>query len=326
MEKEKSYQVVALGGGNAMPKAVLEGLKRYQIKLGVICAVLDSGGSAGKERKYFKTRISFGDLRRAALVLANLPSRYKDFLGHYYQDGFLKGHVPINIYCSTKVGVEDNFQKGIEELLKDLKEDLKISEFHQLFPATLDDSTLWAELENGKIIQGEGNIDVPRHDGNLKIKKVFLVPEAKAYLPALEAIEKANLIVIGPGDLYSSILQILLVKGIPEAIKRSKAKKVYICNLMTKFGETNGFSVLDFTREIEKYLKCPLDYVIYNTEKPSAQRLATYKKKHPELLELVKFSGFGEKKFIGENLLLPSGDISHCPHKLAKILLKLLKL
>ena len=108
------------------------------------------------------------------------------------------------------------------------------------------------------MICGEADIDAPKHDGNLKIKEVSLKPlepKAKAYPKAVEEIKKADLIVMGPGDLYSSIIQILLVDGIAEAIRESKAKKIYICNLMTKNGETNGFSVKDFSGEIEKYLK-----------------------------------------------------------------------
>ena len=127
-----------------------------------------------------------------------------------------------------------------------------------------------------------------RHDGNLKIKKVFLKPGAKVYPKAAQAIKKADLVVIGPGDLYSSLAQILLVRGIPQALKESKGKKIYICNLMTKHGETNNFGVLDFVREIERYSKTSLDYVVYNNYYPTQKRIANYKKKHSELIEMVK--------------------------------------
>ncbi|KKL22714.1 hypothetical protein LCGC14_2432690, partial [marine sediment metagenome] len=131
---------------------------------------------------------------------------------------------------------------------------------------------------------------------------------------------------IGPGDLYSSLLQILLTGGMSEAIKKSRAKTIYIANLMTKHGETNNFSVLDFTNEIEKYLKGKLDYVVYNTKIPSLQRLKSNKKKHPEFLNLIDFNKnlVKKKKFIGRDLITPSGEIVHDSDKVVKIILSLI--
>ncbi len=161
-------------------------------------------------------------------------------------------------------------------------------------------------------------------------------PKAKAYPKAIEAIINADLITIGPGDLYSSLVQILLTEGVPEAIRKSKAKKVYICNLMTKYGETNNFTVSDFVKEIEKYLRSSVDYVVYNTKKPSKKRLLNYKKSYnppfvsekslhsaPILLDLVGINKelSSDKKFIGQDLLPSSGPIIHDPNKLAKIIL-----
>jgi uncharacterized cofD-like protein len=140
----------------------------------------------------------------------------------------------------------------------------------------------------------------------------------------IDEIEKADVIIMGPGDLYSSIIPSLLVGGISEAIKKSKAKRIYICNIMTKLGETNNFSVLDFANEIEKYLGEKLNYVIYNTEKSSVKRLNDYRKKRPELLGLVKVdSDLDRKKFIGKNLLTKTGSIIHDSDKLIKTILSL---
>ncbi|MBI2626374.1 MAG: YvcK family protein [Candidatus Nealsonbacteria bacterium] len=315
---EQSRRIVCLGGGNAIPKAVLEGLKKHpEIKISAISAMLDSGGSAGRERELFKTKVAFGDIRRAALALSNVSAKDKERFAYRFENG----QVMANIYCTT-CAITD----GVEELLADLREDLKIPQNYQLFPATLDDAALCAKLDNGEIVRGETNIDVPKHNIYLKINKVFLEPEARAYGPALKAIQEADLIVIGPGDLYSSLAQILLVKGISEAVRKSRAKKVYICNLMTKRGETDNFSVLDFTFEIERYLGQEVDRVVFNRNKSSAIRIANYKKEHPELLELVKFSEILDKgKFIGESILTDSGPIAHHPDKLAKIILNLCK-
>jgi len=313
----KAKKIVCLGGGNAMPKAVLQGLKKYPLKLSVVCAMLDSGGSAGRLRKDYNI-VSPGDIRRAFVALANTSPVIEDLFNYRFQTGELKGHNFANLLITALEFSTGDYEKTIKTVSKLLN--IK----HQVLPVTLDKANLYAILENGKIIGGETNIDVPKHNGNLKIKRVYLKPKAKAYPKALEAIKEANLVVIGPGDLYSSIAQILLTEGISEAIKVSPAKKIYICNLMIKYGETNNFTVLDFTKEIEKYLGCQLDYVIYNNFIPQKARIAKYKKEHPELLDLVKFNkSLDKEKFIGTNLLFNRGPITHDPDKLAKIILSI---
>lgn len=314
---EKTARIVCLGGGNAMPRAVLEGLKKYPVKISAISAMLDSGGFAGRERELFKTKVAFGDIRRAALALSEAPKEKKELFASRVGNGV----VLANAYCTNI-----SSSLAIEELPGELKEDLKISDNHEVLPVTVDDAVLCAQLENGQVIRGETNIDVPKHNSGLKIKRAFLEPEAQAYAPALKAIQEADLIVIGPGDLYSSLAQILLVKGISEAIRKSKSKKVYICNLMTKNGETNNFSVLDFTFEIERYLGQELDHVIFNKNKLSSQRIADYQKEHPELLEQVRFYEILDKdKFIGTDLMADGDKIVHDQNKLAKIILNLCK-
>ena len=298
-----------------MPSAVLGGLKKHPVQISAISAMLDSGGSAGREREIFQTKVSFGDIRRAALALSEVSHQQRELFGYR----FANGTALANSYCTAGASA-----LGIEALLEDIKEDLKISADHQILPVTLDDVTLYAELENGQVLQGETNIDVPKHNSKLKIKRAFLQPAAKAYKPALKAIKEADLIVMGPGDLYSSLVQILLVGGIPEAFKESRAPKVYICNLMTKSGETNDFSVSDFALEIEEYLGQKLDRVVFNNKKASESRVADYRKDHPELLEAVDFSeSLDQERFIGKNLMIKEGPIIHDPDKLAKIILSL---
>jgi uncharacterized cofD-like protein len=269
-------------------------------------------------RKEYKI-ISPGDIRRALIALANTSPVIEELFNFRFQTGFLKGHNFANLFITALELRTGDYGKAIKEVSKFLH--IK----HEVLPATLDNSHLYAILENGKVVCGETNIDIPKHNGNLKIKKLFLKPKAKAYPKSLEAIKSADLIVIGPGDLYSSLAQILLTEGIPETIQKSKAKRVYICNLMTKYGETNNFSVFDFTKEIEKYIGCRLDYVIYNNFIPKKERVRKYKKEHPELLDLVKIDkNLPKPKFIGKNLLLKSGPIEHDPKKVVKILISLI--
>jgi len=300
-----------------MPKAVLTGLKKYPVKLSVICAMLDSGGSAGRLRKDYNI-VSPGDIRRTILALADTSPVIQDLFNYRFQTGELKGHNFANLFITALELTTNNYEKTFQELNRILN----VS--HQVLPVTLDNANLCAVLENGKIIYGETNIDIPKHKGSLKIKRVFLKPKAKAYPKAIEEIRNADLIIIGPGDLYSSLAQILLTDGISEAFKKTRAKKVFICNLMTKDGETNDFTILDFTKEIEKYMRGKLDFVIYNNFIPRKESIINYRKKHPELLDLVKINEkLPKEKFIGRNLLKKE-DIEHHPQKLAKIILSLM--
>lgn len=308
-----------------MPKAVLEGLKQYpDVELSVISAMLDSGGSAGRERKEpFNTKISFGDIRRASYALAQ--DEEKDKYNARITSGTYKGHVLSNLSCSYFFKGENDYEKTIGFLNNGI---FKIPQQHQVLPATLDDAELCAELENGEEIEGETKIDILEERARPKIKHVYLKPATvKAYPKAKEVIKKADLIVIGPGDLYSSLAQILLVQGMSRAIRKSKAKKTYICNLMTKNGETNNFSVLDLADEIEKYLESSLDYVIYNNKDSLAkERIEETKKENPNLIDLIKTNdNLPKDKFIGRDLLFASGPIIHDPQKLAKVILSLCK-
>jgi len=312
----RNKKIVCLGGGNAMPKAVLPGLKKYPIKISVISATLDTGGSAGRLRKGFKTGISFGDIRRAALALSEADVPTKNYFA--YRDW--AGNVMANVFCTAMTAATGSQEAAIREL----KNKLKVPDQYEILPVTLDDADICAVLENGQTVVGETNIDIPKHDSNLKIREVYLTPKAKAYPKALKAIERADVITIGPGDLYSSLAHILLVDGIAQAIKKSKAQKVYICNLMQKRGETDHFMVQDFVAPIEKFLGGPLDFVIYNKTIPEAQKTVAYKKQHPELLGLVE-NRTSDPRFIGADLLAAGGAITHDPDKLAKVILSICK-
>lgn len=313
----RQKHVVCLGGGNAMPKAVLADLKKYPVKISVICAMLDTGGSAGRLRADYKI-ISPGDIRRAFLALANTSPVIENLFNYRFENGELKGHNLANLFI-TALELETG---DYEKVLSSMASFLNVR--HRVLPVTLEKSSLVAVLENGRRVYGETNIDRPKHNSRLKIKKVFLRPQIKAYKPALEAIRSADLIVIGPGDLYSSLAQILLVKGVATAIRQSRAKTVYLCNIVTKKGETNHFSVTDFTREIEKLLGGKLDYVLYNNYSPPARRLKNYLKSHSELLTMTKIDiGLQKPKFLGTNLIFAKGPVEHDPKKVAKLIYQL---
>lgn len=318
-KEEKIKRIACLGGGNAMPKTVIAGLKEKDVKLSVICAMLDSGGSTGRLREDYNI-ISPGDIKRAFIALANTSPVIKNLFDYRFQTGELEGHSFANLFIAALELSSNDYERTLKELNK------LLNVRHQVLPATLTKSHLYAELENGKIIKGETNIDVPKHDESLKIKKVYLKPEAKAYPESVKALMKSDLIVLGPGDLYSSLAQILLTKGISRAMRESDAEIVYICNLMCKKGETNKYNVQDFVNIIEEYLEGEVDHVIFNTKKPSKERIKNYQERHPELLSLVQFKKdlLEKEKYIGKNLIKSKGPIVHDPHKLADTILKIL--
>ncbi len=312
----KKKKIAVLGGGNAMPRAVLQGLKYEDVKISAVCAMLDTGGSSGRLRRDYGI-LSPGDIRRAFIALANTSPIIEELFNYRFEAGELQGHNFANLFITALELSTNNREKTIEEMNRILN----VS--HRVFPATLDDSELCAELENGSIVRGETNIDIPKHNGEMKIKRVFLDPPAKVYPRAGKAISEADIVVIGPGDLYSSLAQILLTEGMSEAIKNKKGKTVYVCNIMTKHGETNNFTVKDFSDIVEGFLGSPLDYVIYNIGRPEKDRLSDYKGLHEELISLVDAVDCSDNKFIGADVITDEGSVVHDTRKLCKIILNL---
>jgi len=298
-----------------MPKTVLAGLRDSEVELFVICAMLDTGGSSGRLRKDYKI-LAPGDIRRAFLALAHTSPVIENLFNYRFEAGELKGHNMANLLIAALELSAQNYEDTIEVL----SEILNVN--HHVLPVTLEKSEVCAVLENGQVVKGEKNIDKPKHKPEFKIHSIYLDPPARAYPKAIEAIKNADLIVIGPGDLYSTLAQILLCEGVKEAIMESKGRTAYIVNVMTKQGETNNYGVIDFTLAIEKFLGDELDYVIYNNNIPSAERVRKFKEIHPELLEITKIDEkLSGDKFMGADLINDDGEIVHNPFKIAKLLL-----
>ncbi len=314
----KGSKVVVLGGGTGI-YSVLSGLKNYPVQLAVIVSMADDGGSSGRLRDEFGV-LPPGDVRRALVALSNEQETLCKLFNYRFDTGGLRGHSFGNLFLTALCKIHNNnFQKAIETASKILNTKGKV------IPVTLDNSKLYAILENNKIIKGETNIDIPKHNGNLRIKKIYLKPPSKINQKARKAILEAAFIIIGPGDLYTSILPNLIVKGVAEAIKKSKAKKVYICNLMTKFGETNNFRGEDFVFEIERYLgEKVLNYVIFNNKKPGKKYFSKYGKKGADFVEYTK-EKITERniKVIEKNLIKVGEFVRHDSHKIAKVIYSL---
>lgn len=315
-------KVVVVGGGTGT-FMVLSALKDYPLNLTAIVSMADDGGSTGALRDQYGV-LPPGDVRRALVALSKSPT-LRDLFNFRFKKGDLEGHAFGNIFLSALEQLKGNFGSAVDEASRVLNVNGRV------LPVTLSNVRLSAELSDGKILRGETNIDIPRTKIRAKIKKVWLEPEALVNLEAKRAILAADLIVIGPGDIYTSLIPNLLVRGAPEAIKRSKAKKVFVCNLMTKYGETHGFRAEAFVNEIEKYLgKKVLDYAIFNNKKPAAAVLEKYKKEGAEFVQppqnvqssVLNING---PKYILADLLDSGFFIRHNPRqKLAKTLISLL--
>ncbi|PIQ05104.1 MAG: hypothetical protein COW72_03010 [Candidatus Nealsonbacteria bacterium CG18_big_fil_WC_8_21_14_2_50_37_10] len=296
--------------------------------------MFDSGGSSGKLRKELGI-LSLGDVRQCLVALSN-ENNLTDLFHYRFEKGTLKGHNFGNLLIAAAIGATGNLNKAIEKIAKILNIKGKV------VPVTLEMADIIAVLKNNKKIKEEEKIINYPYLSRIGVKKLFLEPKVKANPKAISAIKNANLIVIAPGKFYTSIIPIFLIKGISEAVRKSLAKKVFVCNLMTQVGNTDGFTVIDFLTILEKYLgKDVIDYIIFNTGKLSAKQVKEVGKVFPKA-DFVKYdkSLLKMKNFIGANVtdrqiqrldpadILVKGAnkrtmILHDSKKLAKILLNL---
>ncbi len=278
MNKSKK-KIVVIGGGTGV-FTVLTGLKPCFDDLTAIVTMADDGGSTGILREEFGI-LPPGDIRRALLALSSSNDKMLAQLFSYrFKQGIgLTGHTFGNLLITVLERITNDFEKAVNEAGKILSVKGKV------IPVTLGNARLVAELENGQKIVGETNIDIPKHDGHIKIKSVSLKPAVKINPNAKKAIMQADIVIIGPGDLYTSIIPNLLVDGMKEALRKTKAKKIYISNVMTKFGETNDFKATDFIKIVSDYLgKDVLDYAVVNNKKPSLKKLASYVKERSDFV------------------------------------------
>ncbi|MDO8430275.1 MAG: YvcK family protein [bacterium] len=313
---EKSdKKIVVIGGGTGV-FTILTALKPHFRNLTAIVTMADDGGSTGVLREEFGI-LPPGDIRRALIALSSSDNvMLANLLSYRFEEGVgLTGHSFGNLMITALHRITNDFEKAIEEAGKILVTEGKV------IPVTLGHSQLVAELENGQIIRGESNIDIPNHDGNLKIKRAWLKPEVEINPNARKAILGADLVVIGPGDLYTSLIPNLLVKGAREALQKTKAKVVYFVNLMTKHGETNRFAASDFVNTMRNYLgDGVLDFAIINNKKPSPAQLSSYIKERADFVNPDLNNIPPKKNFmpIATDLVRSKGLIRHDSEKVAK--------
>jgi len=308
--------ITVIGGGSGR-FTLLEGLKKLPVEINAIVTMTDSGGSSGRLRTELGV-LPPGDVRQCLVALSNSPKLMLDLFNYRFENGSsLSGHNFGNLFLTALEKTTGSFEKAIGEAGRMLDITGKV------IPVTLDKAELCAELADGSMIEGEANIDIPRGK-RAKIKRVFLRPGAKASQKAIAAVQHSDLVVMGPGDLYTSIIPNLLVSGMARAICESKARKVFILPLATKRGETDGFSGRDFVFEIEKYAGCRMDAVVANSTAFGRDTQAKYAAEGASQVVAGK-GDFGSCALVSCDLLSEVGGLArHDANKIAKTVMSLL--
>lgn len=315
----KGPKIVAIGGGTGL-STMLRGLKVYSSNITAIVTVADDGGGSGILRQDLGM-LPPGDIRNCILALADTEPIMEKLLQYRFEDGILKGQSFGNLFLAAMNNISNSF----EEAVRKMSDVLAVT--GTVLPVTLDDIKLCAELDDGHIICGESKIGKHNTTHPGKIKRVFLEPNhAKALQEALDAIQEADIIILGPGSLYTSIIPNLLVDGVCDEIKKSKAIKVYVCNVMTQPGETEGYTVYDHIRALEDHSYPGIvDFCIVNTADIPADLKKNYLDDGAELVKVdyAKVRKAGVNIIQGDFVSIRNNLVRHNANKLARVIIDL---
>lgn len=313
--------IVVIGGGNGSAVSI-NAVKDYTdvFNISAVISMSDSGGSSGRLRREFKT-LPPGDIMRA--VLAMSPYDFQTLKQIFYRNRFsnkgkLQGHNLGNLFLALSAEYNGDFMHSVKAL------EQAVEAVGHVYPATLDQTDLVAELSNGKVIKTEAKIDCPDYDRRLRIKKAWLEPKAKIHRQAKTAIEKADYIIIGPGSLYTSVIAVLAVDGIKQAIAKSKAKLIGIVgNAYTINGETGPTKLSECIKEGENYLLRKLDFIVVNNHALNKKEINYYKSRKWALCDF-DFENLKGRNIVKCDYERFGGGLS--AEKLGRILLKILNI
>ncbi len=311
----KEAKIVVIGGGTGL-SVLLKGLKKYTSHLTAVVTVSDDGGSSGRLRAEMGV-LPPGDIRNCLVALAETETLMEEVFQHrFVHEGSLKGHNLGNLLLVALTEIAGDFISAIQEVSRLLKVRGRV------LPATLEHVALGAHMRDGTLIYGETSI----RDYGGEIKRLFLVPEKCLPVPdTIEAILEADIIVFGPGSLYSSIIPNLLVEGIGLALARSSARKIYVSNIMTEHGETDSYTAADHLRVITRYLPEPIiEYMIINNSVIGEGTLERYRGEQaiPVFSNRAEIAAMGIK--LVEADLVSDSDLAwHDSDKLARVILEI---
>ncbi|MEK7544430.1 MAG: gluconeogenesis factor YvcK family protein [Patescibacteria group bacterium] len=274
--KTRVPKVVCIGGGTGTFVA-LKGLKEYPVDLTAIVTMADSGGSNKRIRDEFGL-LPTSDIRQCFVALSDENGgaglMRKLFMYRFEKGQGIAGMTFGNLFMAALADILGSQEEAIRQTRKVLRIKGKV------IPVSYTDTNLSARYADGTVVKEEHLIDEPEHDGMVPIEEVFLSPRAQATPDAIEAIGRADLIVLGPGDLYTSLIPNLLVDGIPQALAQTKATIVYILNLMTKYGQTYQYTAGDHLKALERYIGKSVDIVLVNAAGIPKRALDVYAKSH----------------------------------------------
>ena len=272
IEEKESLEpkIVVIGGGTGQ-SVFLRGLKKKANNITAIVTVADDGGGSGVLREDLGM-LPPGDIRNCLLALANIEPTMREVMQYRFTEGALKGQSFGNLFLAAMNGLYGNFEVALYKMSQIFAITGKV------LPVTLKNINLIAELKNGKIVKGESKIPEEVKKYKTSIEKVYLDEQnVKPLDEVITSIENADIIIMGPGSLYTSIIPNLLVDGVVDAIKKSKAPKVYICNIMTQPGETDNYNVLEHVNAIVRHTNNNIiDYIISNNEVLGKEMLERY--------------------------------------------------
>ncbi|MBP7811507.1 MAG: YvcK family protein [Candidatus Moranbacteria bacterium] len=262
-------RIVTIGGGTGS-FMLLSGLRRYSVKLSAIVSMTDDGGSTGVLRDELGV-LPPGDVRQCLVALSDSPKILRKLMNYRFEEGGLAGHSFGNLFLSALEKVTGNFSEAVAEASRILN--VK----GEVIPVIVSDTNLFLELGNGRLLRGENEINQNMKIEQIGVKRIFLDPNPQANPLAVKRLLEADLIVIGPGNHYCSVIPNLLVPGIPEAIRNSRAKVIYNGNLVSKRWHTDEFVLEDYVEAVDRLLGGPrIDSVTYNTRLPSEDLLTKY--------------------------------------------------
>lgn len=310
-------KIVAIGGGTGLSN-LLRGLKEYSNNITAIVTVADDGGSSGRLRREIGV-LPPGDVRNCLAALANQEKLMTELFQYRFNAGDgLSGHSFGNLFLTAMSEITGDLEKAIAASSQVLAVRGKV------LPSTLTDVSLWVKLKDGRIIEGESNIAKAKG----KIATIGCYPQTPPALPAaIKAIQEADYLIIGPGSLYTSVIPNLLVPEIREAIAACQAPRIYICNIMTEPGETDGYTVSDHIQAIDQVCQGKIfDAVLVNRHPPSEQALRRYaaESSHPVFLDRETVTKLG-RGIVLANILEEEptkGYVRHNPQRLAQVLLR----
>lgn len=311
--------IVAIGGGNGL-STMLRGLKRFTENITAIVTVADDGGGSGVLRQELGM-LPPGDIRSCILALANTEPAMEQLLSYRFTEGALAGQSFGNLFLAALNGISPSFDQAVSRM----SEVLAVT--GRVLPVTVANVNIEAEFENHTKVLGESRIFAFKKEQDCRITRVRLIPEHPPALPeSLRAIEAADMIILGPGSLYTSIIPNLLVDGVADAILRSSALKVYVCNIMTQEGETEGYTASDHVKAIFGHSRKGLFQLCLANSSPVPDVLrARYE---AEGAEPLRVDADELRKLGVEPVLRPlasrtSDFARHSPGKLARELIRL---